>query len=139
MTYYNDEKLWNTYDSTIGCRSFINNRSRVDDLPNTNYSILDIHENGRQIILSWGSTFDKCYDTITNNKFKPLGLVNCLNYGHPKDSIGEMKKFLEELTKKCKKYNVPVIGGNVSLYNATDNISINPTPILVMIGINLQN
>ena len=139
LTYYNDEKLWNTYDSTIGCRSFINNRSRVDDLPNTNYSILDIHENGRQIILSWGSTFDKCYDTITNNKFKPLGLVNCLNYGHPKDSIGEMKKFLEELTKKCKKYNVPVIGGNVSLYNATDNISINPTPILVMVGINLQN
>jgi phosphoribosylformylglycinamidine synthase len=58
-----------------------------------------------------------------------------LNYGHPKDSIGEMKKFLEKLTKKCKENKVPVIGGNVSLYNATDDVSINPTPILVMVGV----
>ena len=68
-------------------------------------------------------------------EFKPLGLVNCLNYGHPKDSIGDLKKFVEDLTIDCKKHNVPVVGGNVSLYNSTDDVSISPSPIIVMVGI----
>ena len=135
LEFHNDEMLWNSYDSTIGCRTLINNRIRHSDFLGSNYSILNIHEIGKQIILTWGSNFKKCYDPIIRSQFKPIGLVNCLNYGHPEDSIGEMKIFLEELTKKCKEYNVPVIGGNVSLYNATDDVSINPTPILVMIGL----
>ena len=70
-----------------------------------------------------------------NNKFKPLCLVNCLNYGIPELSIFELKNFLKELNKKCIEYDVPVIGGNVSLYNCTNNINIKPSPQLVMIGI----
>ena len=62
-------------------------------------------------------------------------MINCLNYGHPNDSLLEFKNFTEELTQDCKKYDVPVVGGNVSLYNSTNDISIKPTPILVMIGI----
>lgn len=135
LKFYNDEMLWNTYDSTIGCRTLVNNRIRQENLPGTNFSILNISEINKKIILSWGSKFEDCYSSIIKQKFKPLGLVNCLNYGHPKDSIGEMKKFLEELTKKCKEKKVPVLGGNVSLYNATDDVSINPTPILVMVGV----
>ena len=73
--------------------------------------------------------------TIINNNGRVLGLVNCLNYGHPKDSMESMATFIDELTKKCKENSVPVLGGNVSLYNATDNESILPTPILVMIGL----
>ena len=46
-----------------------------------------------------------------------------------------MKSFLEKLNSRCIKYNVPVIGGNVSLYNSTNNINIKPTPQIVMIGI----
>ena len=49
--------------------------------------------------------------------------------------MGAMKEFLEELTVKCKE-NMSDLGGNVSLYNATNDKSINPCPILVMIGIN---
>ena len=32
--------------------------------------------------------------------------------------------------------NVPIVGGNVSLYNTTDDVSIRPTPVLMMLGIN---
>ena len=46
-----------------------------------------------------------------------------------------MAHFLNYLNDDCKEYKVPVLGGNVSLYNATDNVSIRPTPILVMIGL----
>ena len=34
-----------------------------------------------------------------------------------------------------KEYDIPVVGGNVSLYNSTDDISIKPSPVLVMVGI----
>ena len=66
---------------------------------------------------------------------KPLCIVNCLNFGHPKDSMTDFAHTINELQTQCKKYNVPVVGGNVSLYNSTDNNSIRPTPILLMMGI----
>ena len=66
---------------------------------------------------------------------RPLALVNCLNYGHPENSMYDFSEFIDDLTKNCKHYKVPVIGGNVSLYNTTNDISIRPTPIIMMIGI----
>jgi phosphoribosylformylglycinamidine synthase subunit PurL len=124
-----DTDLWTNYDKSIGCRTLELGRGAKK------YSILDIHENGKKLIITWGETFKECYDNINRLGGKSLGLVNCLNYGHPKDSLGDMAKFLENLTQDCEEYGVPVLGGNVSLYNATDNISIRPTPILVMIGL----
>ena len=131
---YNNQELWNTYDSTIGCRTVENNRNSCSN--SNNFSIINIYEINKQLIISWGPDFDSCYKSIVNKNYKPLGLVNCLNYGHPNDSMGELKLFLEKLTEKCNKYKIPVLGGNVSLYNATNNASIDPCPILVMIGIN---
>jgi phosphoribosylformylglycinamidine synthase subunit PurL len=130
--YITQSSIWDVYDSTIGNRTLENNRTRQ----NFNYSILNIHENNKKLMISWSTNFDDCYNIIVQNKYIPLGLVNCLNYGHPNDSMGALKTFLEELTVKCKEKNVPVLGGNVSLYNATNDRSINPCPILVMIGIN---
>lgn len=125
-----DNTLWNTYDSTIGLRTLEHNRGNI------NYSIIDIYEINKKVIVSWGTDFDTCYKTIKEKEFNPLGLVNCLNYGHPNNSMGEMVNFLHSLNDSCITNKVPVLGGNVSLYNATDDVSINPTPIIVMIGIN---
>ena len=101
----------------------------------TNYSMLDLPEVNKKLYISWG-TYDTCKFTLEQtHKVKPLGLVNCLNYGHPKDSLNCLQKFVENLTERCKKDNIPVLGGNVSLYNATDGESIQPSPILVMIGL----
>lgn len=121
--------LWNNYDRSIGCRTLFTGRGKM------NYSVLNIHEVNKKLVISWGETFDECLQRQNENHASPLGLVNCLNYGHPKDSLGNMALFLENLTKKCVEYGVPVLGGNVSLYNATDDQSIYPTPVLVMIGI----
>ena len=124
-----EDNIYRMYDATIGGRTLFYDRN------NKNYSILDIHEIDKRLIISWGENFNECYKSITDMEFKPLGLVNCLNYGHPKDSIGDLKKFVEDLTIDCKKHNVPVVGGNVSLYNSTDDVSISPSPIIVMVGI----
>ena len=66
---------------------------------------------------------------------KPLCVVNCLNFGHPKDSMNDFVYTIEKLIRECKLFNIPVVGGNVSLYNSTDGKSIRPTPILLMMGI----
>jgi len=117
------------YDSTVGNRT-IKGPDSTDD-----YTILDIPENGKRIVLTWGENFAICHHKLTTLIAKPLCVVNCLNYGHPKDSLGSLVQFTRNLAEKCKQYHIPVVGGNVSLYNSTDDKSITPTPVLLMMGI----
>ena len=122
-------ELWKNYDSTIGCRTI------KGPLTKGSYSIIDLYEINKKLVITWSEDFNSGYHKMIQLNANPLALVNCLNFGHPKDSMHDFSKFITELTKKCKQYKIPVIGGNVSLYNATDNLSIKPTPILVFIGL----
>ena len=122
-------KLRQQYDSTVGNRT-IKGLDSQDD-----YAILDIPENGKRLVLTWGEQFSICRNKLIEQGAKPLCVVNCLNYGHPKDSLGSLVQFTQELARDCKKCNIPVVGGNVSLYNSTDDKSITPTPVLLMMGI----
>ena len=128
-TLIKDMEKWKIYDSTIGCRT-IKGPHQLGS-----YAILDIFEIGKNIILTWGETFQECYAPMITLSGKPLCLINCLNFGHPKDSMGAFAETVRQLNIMCKKYQVPVVGGNVSLYNSTDNSSIKPTPIFVMMGL----
>jgi phosphoribosylformylglycinamidine synthase II len=122
--------LWTMYDSTVGNRTL-----KGPDKPG-NYAILDIYEVNKQLILTWGETFDICYEKIKLfENVKPLCIVNCLNYGDPKYSLYDLKETIDDLANKCKKNKIPIVGGNVSLYNTTNTQSIRPTPILLMMGI----
>ena len=49
--------------------------------------------------------------------------------------MGDFKEVVENMNIFCKEWNVPVVGGNVSLYNSTDNVNIPSTPIILMMGI----
>ena len=100
--------------------------------------MLNIPEVNKQLILTWGESFDECYDIMKNfENVKPLCIVNCLNYGDPKFSLYDFKEDVHDLNKNCLNHNIPIVGGNVSLYNTTGDKSIIPTPILVMMGISL--
>tara|TARA_A100001015_G_scaffold234763_1_gene266351 strand:+ start:2415 stop:2687 length:273 start_codon:yes stop_codon:yes gene_type:complete len=72
---------------------------------------------------------------INLHNAKPLCIVNCLNYGDPKDSLPDLKEFIYKLNNFCKEQHIPVIGGNVSLYNSTNDESIYPTPIVVLLAL----
>ncbi len=132
MEKIRDQKLWEVYDSTIGNRTL-----KGPDLPGS-YSILDIPEVNKRLYLTWGETFDECITKMKDLGGKALCIVNCLNFGHPKDCMTDLVRVTEELTESCQKYKVPVVGGNVSLYNVTDGKSIRPTPIFLMLGIDIQ-
>ena len=64
-----------------------------------------------------------------------VSVVNCLNFGHPEDSIGAFEDTVNKLAEECRSNKVPVVGGNVSLYNTTDGVSIPPSPMILMVGL----
>ena len=65
----------------------------------------------------------------------PLGIVNCLNFGDPKSCIGDFKNAVEYMNERCINLKIPVLGGNVSMYNSTNNKDISPSIVIVMIGL----
>jgi phosphoribosylformylglycinamidine synthase subunit PurL len=67
---------------------------------------------------------------------EPLGLTNCLNFGNPeKPHIAwQLTRAVAGLRDACLALDVPVVGGNVSLYNEGGEGPIYPTPIVGMVG-----
>ena len=67
---------------------------------------------------------------------RPLGLTNCLNFGNPeKPQVAwQMTEAVDGLARGCEALGVPVIGGNVSLYNEAPTGPIYPTPVIGMVG-----
>ena len=69
---------------------------------------------------------------------KPLAVTDCLNLGNPerKDIYYQLKECIRGIGSACRKLGVPVISGNVSLYNEGKEGAIYPTPICGMVGLN---
>jgi phosphoribosylformylglycinamidine synthase len=67
---------------------------------------------------------------------EPLGLTNCLNFGNPeKPHIAwQLTESVRGLGDACRALGVPVVGGNVSLYNEGLEGPIYPTPVIGMVG-----
>jgi phosphoribosylformylglycinamidine synthase II len=67
---------------------------------------------------------------------EPLGLTNCLNFGNPEKPhvAWQMTEAVEGLAQACEALGVPVVGGNVSLYNEAPTGPIFPTPVVGMVG-----
>ncbi|MEK6584118.1 MAG: phosphoribosylformylglycinamidine synthase subunit PurL, partial [Nitrospirota bacterium] len=68
---------------------------------------------------------------------EPVGLTDCLNFGNPEkpEIMWQFQQAIEGISAVCRKFNIPVISGNVSFYNETNDLSIYPTPIIGMAGI----
>jgi phosphoribosylformylglycinamidine synthase subunit PurL len=67
---------------------------------------------------------------------EPLGLTNCLNFGNPEKPhvAWQLVEAVEGLAEACEALGVPVVGGNVSLYNEAPSGPIFPTPVVGMVG-----
>jgi phosphoribosylformylglycinamidine synthase subunit PurL len=68
---------------------------------------------------------------------RPLAVTNCLNFGSPEDP-GVMWQFTEAvrgLADGCLALGTPVTGGNVSFYNQTGGMPIQPTPVIGVLGV----
>jgi phosphoribosylformylglycinamidine synthase subunit PurL len=68
---------------------------------------------------------------------EPLALTDCLNFGNPeKPEIGwELAQAIEGIAEAAEALGIPVVSGNVSLYNETDGRAIPPTPVVGCVGL----
>jgi len=68
---------------------------------------------------------------------EPLAVTDCLNFGDPEkgDVYYQLKNCIKGIARACRELRIPVISGNVSLYNETKGQAIYPTPIVGMVGL----
>ena len=76
-------------------------------------------------------------DNIIASGAEPLAITDCLNYGNPNEPevFWELHHSVMGIAKACEVLETPVVSGNVSLYNETDEKSIYPTPMIGMVGL----
>jgi len=67
----------------------------------------------------------------------PGAVTDCLNFGKPEkpDRFWQLKRAVEGIADACRAFNVPVVSGNVSLYNEGPEAAVYPTPTIGMVGV----
>jgi phosphoribosylformylglycinamidine synthase II len=67
----------------------------------------------------------------------PIGATNCLNFGNPErpEIMWQFAEAVAGIGDACRALEVPITGGNVSLYNETDGTAILPTPVIGVVGL----
>jgi phosphoribosylformylglycinamidine synthase len=148
--------VYRQYDHEVGTRTAM--------LPGDDAAVLAIRESGADplpagapdevgvgLALSTGAnphwttlapyegSFAIALENATNLAAKgatPLAAVDCLNGGNPEnpDVYGAFAAAVDGLADGCAALSVPVVGGNVSLYNDSQTGPIPPTPTLAMLG-----
>jgi len=68
---------------------------------------------------------------------EPLGLTDCLNFGNPErpEIMWQFAEATRGIAAACRELGVPVVSGNVSLYNETEGRAILPTPTVAVVGL----
>ena len=139
-------KSWitNQYDQSVMCDTVQKSGSDA--------AIIRIHNKDKAIAVSVDSSANYCKShPLTGGKqivcenwrnlvavgAKPLAITNCLNFGNPENEeiMGEFAECLEGIKKACEFLNYPVVSGNVSFYNGTNNKNIFPTPVIGGVGL----
>ncbi len=132
------------YDSIVGSRTL--RRPEAADA-----AVLDIHESGVGVALAIDGNGRRvacdpyrgaveavleCAANLACAGAEPLGLTNCLNFGNPEKPhvAWQLSQSVRGLADACRALGVPVVGGNVSLYNETESGPIYPTPVVGMAG-----
>src|SRR3954470_22453817 len=132
------------YDSIVGSRTMRRPES-------ADAAVLDIHEAGVAVALAIEGNGRRvacdpyrgaveavleCAANLACVGAEPLGLTNCLNFGNPEKPhvAWQLQQAVTGLADACRALGIPVVGGNVSLYNETESGPIYPTPVVGLAG-----
>ncbi len=112
----------------------------VLQLPDGSAIAVSIDGNGRRVACDPRSgAAEAVYECAANLSCvgaEPLGLTNCLNFGNPEKAevAWQLSEAVEGIAQACEALGVPVVGGNVSLYNEAPQGAIFPTPVIGIVG-----
>ena len=140
------DKSWvtNQFDQMVMCDTTQKSGSDA--------AVVRIHNKTKSIALTVDSSANYCKShPLTGGKqvvceswrnlisvgAKPIAITNCLNFGNPENPeiMGEFAECLIGIKEACEFLDYPVVSGNVSLYNGTNNKNIYPTPVIGGVGL----
>jgi len=132
------------YDSIVGSRTLRRPEwadAAVLTVPEAGGAIaVAIDGNGRRVAcdprLGTIEAVLECGSNLACVGAEPLGVTNCLNFGNPEkpEVAWQLQQAVAGLAEACEALGVPVVGGNVSLYNEAPEGPIYPTPVVGMAG-----
>src|SRR6202011_4957825 len=135
--------LFEQYDAIVQSRT-VRRPEQADAavlaLPDGGALAVSIDCNGRRVAADpYRGTLEavlECASNLACVGAEPLGLTNCLNFGNPeKPHIAwQLVEAVRGMGDACRALGVPVVGGNVSLYNEGSDGPIYPTPVVGMVG-----
>jgi phosphoribosylformylglycinamidine synthase II len=136
--------IYRQYDHQVGNNTVV--------LPGSDAAVLRIKGTNRAISMTTDGNGRYCYlnpyvggviavaeaaRNLVCSGARPLALTNCLNFGNPEknDVYYQLKECITGMSRACTTLKIPVISGNVSLYNETKGEAIYPTPVVGMAGL----
>ena len=148
----NSEKswVWEQYDHTVMADTI--------QIPGGDAAVIRIHGKNKGVAITVDSSAHYCLaHSLTGSKqvvcetwrnlisvgSNPIAITNCLNFGNPEKDIimGQFVECIDGISEACQYLDFPVVSGNVSFYNETQNKAISPTPTIGGVGLikNLEN
>jgi phosphoribosylformylglycinamidine synthase len=138
-------KVWvyGQYDHEVGIRTVVKpgTDASVLRLDNGKYLSAKIDGNPKQCYINPREGAIGCFEEACRNVVctgaKPIGMLDHLQFGNPNDPeiFWTFLESLKGLTDFAKSFEIPCVGGKVSLYNETPKGSIKPTPVIGVIGL----
>ena len=137
------EFIWQQYDHMI-TRNVINRMGQNASIIKTNigYQAIavttdcNIYYCESDPYLGAIQAISESYRNISSVGATPLAITNCLNFGNPEEKaiMGQFVSTIKGMREAALKLKLPVVSGNVSFYNETNDVNIPPTPQIGIIG-----
>lgn len=136
--------IWQQYDHQVGVDTVIRPGAdaAVVRIQGTDKALAFVADcNGRHVFLDprvgTAGAVAEAARNLACVGAEPLGLTDCLNFGNPQrpEIMWQFSEAIDGMAEACRALEIPVISGNVSLYNETDGQGIVPTPGLAMVGL----
>ena len=138
------EWVYEQYDHMVRLNTLV--------LPGSDAAVLRIKDTKKAVAISVDCNSRFCYldpyegaaiavaescRNVTCSGATPIGLTNCLNFGNPEkpEIMWQFEQAVHGMGDACLYFDIPVVSGNVSLYNETKGEAIFPTPTVAVVGL----
>ena len=136
--------IWEQYDHMVGVGTVLNpgeGDAAVVRIPGTDRAIaLAVDCNSRKCFIDPREgarhAVAECSRNVACVGARPLGTTDCLNFGDPTNPeiMWQFAEAVAGMGEACEALDVPIVSGNVSLYNASFGKDIYPTPTVAVVG-----